>query len=71
LVEDIDRIVGSPRRSSFLAEAADKELLHRRQIAAFKGAAGSWKDSDHPELKQGSYQWIRKLRQGGERRLQK
>jgi len=71
LVRDIDRIVGSRQRSSFLTEAAEKELMRRRQITALKAAAGAWKDSDHPELKQGSDQWVRKLRQEGERRIRK
>jgi metal-responsive CopG/Arc/MetJ family transcriptional regulator len=71
LVKDIDSIVGSRQRSSFLTEAAEKELMRRRQIAALEGAAGAWKNSDHPELKQGSDQWVRKLRQEGERRLGK
>jgi Arc/MetJ-type ribon-helix-helix transcriptional regulator len=71
LVEDIDRLVGSRQRSSFLTEAAEKELMRRRQIEALKAAAGAWKDSDHPELKQGSDKWVRRLRQEGERRVQK
>jgi Arc/MetJ-type ribon-helix-helix transcriptional regulator len=71
LVKDIDRVVGKRQRSSFLSEAAEKELMRRRQIAALKAAAGAWKDSDHPELRHGSDQWVRKLRQEGERRLRK
>jgi Arc/MetJ-type ribon-helix-helix transcriptional regulator len=71
LVEDIDRLVGARRRSSFLAEAAEKELLRRRQIAALKSAAGAWKDADHPELKHGSAQWVHKMRQESERRFKK
>ena len=42
-----------------------------RQIAALKAAAGAWKDEDHPELKQGSAKWVRKMRQESERRLKK
>ena len=71
LVKDIDRLVGTRQRSSFLTEAAEKELMHRRQIEALKVAAGAWKDKDHPELKQGSAKWVRKLRQESERRFQK
>jgi len=71
LVKDIDAIVGKRQRSSFLTEAAGKELVRRRQIEALKGAAGAWKDSDHPELAQGSETWIRELRREGERRSQK
>jgi metal-responsive CopG/Arc/MetJ family transcriptional regulator len=71
LVKDIDRIVGSRQRSRFLTEAAEKELMRRRQAEALRAAAGSWKDSYHPELKLGSDKWVRKLRQEGERRLRK
>jgi hypothetical protein len=71
LVKDIDRLVGARQRSNFLTEAAEKELMRRRQIEALKAAAGAWKDKDHPELKQGSAKWVRKLRQEGERRLKK
>jgi hypothetical protein len=71
LVKDIDRLVGARQRSNFLTEAAEKELMRRRQIEALKAAAGAWKDKDHPELKQGSAKWVRKLRQEGERRFKK
>ena len=71
LVKDIDRLVGPRQRSSFLTEAAQEKLLRFRQIAALKAAAGAWKDEDHPELKQGSAKWVRKMRQESERRLKK
>jgi hypothetical protein len=71
LVKDIDRLVGPRQRSSFLTEAAQKELLRRRQIEALKGAAGAWKDKDHPELQDGSAAWVRKLRQESERRFKR
>jgi hypothetical protein len=71
LVKEIDAVVGSRQRSSFITEAAEKELMRRRQIEALKAAAGAWKDKDHPELKQGSAQWVRKLRQENERRFKK
>jgi Arc/MetJ-type ribon-helix-helix transcriptional regulator len=71
LVEDIDRLVGARRRSSFLTEAAEKELMRRRQIEALRAAAGAWKDKDHPELKQGSARWVHKIRQDAERRFKK
>lgn len=71
LVKDIDRLVGPRRRSSFLTEAAEEKLMRYRQIAALKAAAGAWEDADHPELKQGSAQWVRKMRQEGERRFKK
>jgi len=71
LVKDIDNLVGKRQRSSFLTQAAEKELMRLRQIAALKAARGAWKDEDHPELKQGSGEWVRKLRQESERRFKR
>lgn len=71
LVAEIDTAVGKRRRSAFLAQAAEKELMRLRQLRALKAAAGSWKDKDHPELKQGAAKWVDKLRQQDERRFQK
>ena len=71
LIKAIDTLVGARQRSRFLMEAAEKELMRRRQLAALKAAAGAWKDKDHPELKQGPAVWVRKLRRESERRFQK
>ena len=71
LASDIDHFVGKRARSAFLSQAAEKELVRLRQLKALEAAAGSWKDKDHPELKQGSAKWVRKLRQESERRFQK
>jgi hypothetical protein len=51
-INDIDTVVGTRQRSSFLTQAAEKELMRLRQIKALKAVAGAWKDKDHPELKQ-------------------
>ena len=71
LVKDIDMVVGSRQRSSFLTQAAEHELMRLRQIKALKAVAGSWKDKDHPELKQGAAKWVDKLRRQDEKRFQK
>jgi len=42
LATDIDHFVGKRRRSAFLSEAAEKELLRLRQLKALHAAAGSW-----------------------------
>ena len=62
LAAEIDSIVGKRGRSAFLAEAAEKELLRMRQIKALQTACGAWKDKDHPELRQGAANWVKKLR---------
>ncbi len=53
LVRDIDDLVGSRQRSSFITQAAERELTRLRQLEALRATAGAWKDSNHPELKQG------------------
>lgn len=71
LVKDIDMLVGSRQRSSFLTQAAERELMRMRQIKALDQAAGAWKDKDHPELKQGAAKWVKKLRRESDGRLSK
>ena len=62
LTAQIDSLVGKRRRSAFLVQAAEKELLRLRQIRALKAATGAWKGKDHPELKKGAAKWVRKAR---------
>lgn len=71
LVEQIDNVVGKRGRSSFVARAAERELLRLQQIHALKAASGAWKDQDHPELKAGATQWVKNLRREYERRFTK
>ncbi len=71
LVMEIDTLVGKRSRSAFLTQAAERELMRLRQIKALEGAAGAWKDQDHPELKQGAAKWVKKLRREYDRRFEK
>jgi hypothetical protein len=71
LVKDIDTLVGTRQRSSFISQAVEKELMRLRQLKALEAAAGSWKDKDHPELKHGAAKWVEKLRRQDEERFQK
>ncbi len=71
LVAEIDTVVGKRGRSAFLTQAAEKELMRLRQIKALETVAGSWKDKDHPELKQGAAKWVKKLRREYDQRFEK
>ena len=71
LVKEIDELVGSRQRSSFITEAAQRELTRRRQLDALKAAAGAWADADHPELAAGSSQWVQASRKESDRRARK
>ena len=70
LVKDIDNLVGVRQRSTFLTQAAERELMRLRQLRALDELV-PWKDKDHPELKQGAAKWVRKLRQETEQRFKK
>jgi len=71
LVEDIDRMVGRRRRSGFIVQAAETELMRLRQLAAIEKVTGSWKSRNHPELAQGAAHWVSRLRQQSDQRLDK
>ena len=71
LATQIDTLVGKQGRSAFLTQAAEKELKRLRQLKALAAATGSWKDKDHPELKQGAAKWVDTLRAQDEGRFQK
>jgi hypothetical protein len=70
LVKEIDSLVGTRRRSSFLTEAAEEKLMRMRQIQALDQLV-PWKDRDHPELKQGAAKWVSKLRRESEQRFKR
>jgi Arc/MetJ-type ribon-helix-helix transcriptional regulator len=71
LVSQIDTLVGKRKRSRFLADLASREVRRLRLLKALKRAAGSWKDEDHPELKNGAAAWIEQLRQEDEERFRR
>jgi metal-responsive CopG/Arc/MetJ family transcriptional regulator len=68
LLSEIDNLVGSRGRTRFIVTAATDEVRRRRQFQALEEAAGSWKDTDHPELKTGVVKWVKKVRKESERR---
>lgn len=71
LLREIDSIVGSRGRSSFLVETA-REAIRRRKLLQFLDSEEPvWKDADHPELSHGSGAWVRKIRRESEKRIKK
>jgi hypothetical protein len=71
LAEEIDTLVGKRSRSSFLTEAAWKEVRRLRMLNALEQASGSWKDKGHPELKGGAAKYVEKLRKEDEKRFER
>ena len=69
LLLEIDQLVGQRGRSAFLAEVVSREVQRRKLLTALREAKGSWKQEDHPELNEGSEQWVEQLRRENEERL--
>lgn len=70
LLQAIDKLAGKRGRSKFVVEATRKELKRIQFLEALREAAGSWKDENHPELKErGTYQWVRDQREMEDRRI--
>jgi len=67
LVEEIDSLVGPRGRSAFLVETARNELRRQKLLRFLHSTEPVWKDESHPELKQGSADWVRKLRSESDR----
>ena len=70
LVKDIDTLVGKRQRSIFITQAAEKELMRRRQLQALNQLV-AWNEKNHPELKQGAAKYVRKLRREYDQRFKK
>jgi hypothetical protein len=62
LLAELRREVPKGEQSRIVAEALRKELLRMRFRRALDSAFGSWNSEDHPELKQGTENYIRHLR---------
>lgn len=71
LVREIDELVGPRGRSAFIVETARDAVRRKRLLAFLNSNEPAWKDENHPELAEGSAQWVRKLRGETERASRK
>jgi hypothetical protein len=62
LLEELRREVPKGDQSRIVAEALRKELLRLRFRRSLDDSFGAWKQEDHPELKEGTEQFIRRTR---------
>lgn len=69
LMEEIDELVGPRGRSAFLVETAQAEIRKRKLLAFLESDVPVWKDEDHPELADGAYAWVKKMRGESDRRI--
>jgi metal-responsive CopG/Arc/MetJ family transcriptional regulator len=70
LVEAVDRIVGSRRRSQYVEDAVSEKLMRDRQRAALEQYAGILDPAAHPEWStpEQTSAWVRDLRAQAEER---
>jgi hypothetical protein len=47
-----------------------REIKRSRLLEVFKSEEPIWKDEDHPELKDGAAEWVRKMRTESETRFE-
>lgn len=68
LARDIDEVAGPRGRTAFLVETAREAVRKRKLLAFLNDTSIAWKNKDHPELKDGSAAWVKRLRRENERR---
>ena len=68
LLRMIDQLVGRRKRSQFITEAAWREVNRLMLLKALEETSGAWREEDHPEFEEGSYSWVKRMREQDERR---
>ncbi len=66
LIEKIDKIANG-KHSEFLVQMAERQVKLHQQRAALNEVAGTWKPEDYPEFVNGSYPWVRSIRDSANR----
>ncbi len=73
VLEEVDRIAGRRRRSSFIAQATREKLEREKFLRVLEDTGGAWSDSHHPELASDRDidRYVREKRQSYRRRSRK
>jgi len=71
LLNRLDEIVPSRRRSAFITRAIEEQLAILEQAAAIEESAGAWRDEDYPDMATGENidHWLAGLRGSTDERL--
>lgn len=62
LIEELKRSVSKRQQSKVVADALRKELKRLKLEKVLQTSFGAWKDRHHPELREGTGAFVRKLR---------
>jgi hypothetical protein len=62
LLDELKMTVSKRQQSKVVADALRKELKRLKLEKVLQTSFGAWKDKHHPELKEGTEAFVRKLR---------
>ncbi|MBI4653912.1 MAG: hypothetical protein HY752_02835 [Nitrospirae bacterium] len=62
LLEELKKAVSKRQQSKVVADALKKELKRLKLEKVLNTSFGAWKDKDHPEFKEGTEAYVRRLR---------
>jgi hypothetical protein len=71
LLAEMDKVAGKGKRNTLVVEILDLEIKRRRLMQLLSDETPIWKDDDHPELKDGAYAWVRRMRDADDQRSRK
>jgi len=69
VLAEIDAKAGPRGRSALVTQILKTEFNRQRLLEFLNSKEPAWKDEDHPELAEGSYKWVRSLRDDWDRRV--
>lgn len=62
LLEELKIVASKRQQSKVVADALRKELKRLRLEKVLNPSFGAWKNNDHPEFKEGTDAYVRRLR---------
>ncbi len=62
LLNELKRTVDKRQQSKVVSEALRKELKRIKLARALEASFGAWKDKDHPEMREGTASYVRRMR---------
>jgi hypothetical protein len=73
ILDEIDKIAGKRKRSSFIEEATREKLEKERFLKVLEETKGAWSDKRHPELKTSKNieQYVKEKRRSYQNRLKR
>jgi len=64
LYKDLQHLVPAGERTRFITQLTENGLRHLRLLRAAEHSFGAWSKQEHPELRQGTRAYVRRLRVG-------